>query len=278
MALSHILPLRDFFLFSTLPKSTELVSRFRHLVRKLWNTHAFKAQYSPHELVQEVSKSSKKRFDMTKRSDPVQFLTWFLNGVDAGLRSGDNGIVKELFEGAVVVESQQILGMSADFDEAREITSKSMPFLVLSLDLPPIPLFQDSNESNIIPQVGLSTLFTKYGGVKTQEDVEGVLKRYKITKMPKYLVVYFKRFVKVKKGVEYNPTIVNFNETQRFGDDVYRLVANVCAVEGGEGYVVYLRRQGDGEGWVEVRDLYVHDANWEIICLKNSYIQFWERV
>jgi U4/U6.U5 tri-snRNP-associated protein 2 len=115
MALSHIIPLRDFFLFETQSKPTELVARFRHLVRKIWNTCAFKAQVSPHELVQQVSKDSKKRFDLAKQSDPVQFLTWFMNG----LRSGGLGIVNELFEGGVRVESQQILGMNASFDEGR---------------------------------------------------------------------------------------------------------------------------------------------------------------
>ena len=39
------------------------------------------------------------------------------------------------------------------------------PFMVLSLDLPAPPLFQDEMEANIIPQVPLNTLLAKYNGI-----------------------------------------------------------------------------------------------------------------
>lgn len=42
------------------------------------------------------------------------------------------------------------------------------PFLFLALDLPRPPLFQDSVEKNIIPQVSLSTVLAKYDGATTQ--------------------------------------------------------------------------------------------------------------
>lgn len=42
------------------------------------------------------------------------------------------------------------------------------PFLFLALDLPRPPLFQDSVEKNIIPQVALSTILAKYDGSTTQ--------------------------------------------------------------------------------------------------------------
>ena len=37
--------------------------------------------------------------------------------------------------------------------------------MVLSLDLPAPPLFQDEMEANIIPQVPLNTLLAKYNGI-----------------------------------------------------------------------------------------------------------------
>lgn len=39
------------------------------------------------------------------------------------------------------------------FDRLREIKAVRVPFMFLSLDLPPPPLFQDESEKNIIPQV-----------------------------------------------------------------------------------------------------------------------------
>ena len=64
-----------------------------------------------------------------------------------------------------------------------------VPFLFLALDLPPMPLFTDEFERDVIPQVPLGTLLTKYDG-KTIHDVNNQLKTYRITEMPPYLVLY----------------------------------------------------------------------------------------
>ena len=62
-----------------------------------------------------------------------------------------------------------------------------MPFLFLALDLPPVPLFTDEFERDVIPQVPLGTLLAKYDG-KTVQDVNNELRTYRITSMPPYLV------------------------------------------------------------------------------------------
>lgn len=92
-----------------------------------------------------------------------------------------------------------------------EIKSTKTPFLFLALDLPPPPLFQDAVETNIIPQVPISTVLAKYDGSTTREDTQaGVLKRSKITRLPPFLIVYYKRFLSNRFLEEKNPTIVNF--------------------------------------------------------------------
>lgn len=77
---------------------TLLVERFGALVRKMWNPRAFKGQVSPHELLQvcvytekamlatisyvhwqEISNASEKKFKLTQQSDPIEFMSWFLN-------------------------------------------------------------------------------------------------------------------------------------------------------------------------------------------------------
>lgn len=42
------------------------------------------------------------------------------------------------------------------------------PFLFLAVDLPPPPLFQDTVEKNIIPQVSIHSVLAKYDGITTQ--------------------------------------------------------------------------------------------------------------
>lgn len=114
------------------------------------------------------------------------------------------------------------------------------PFLFLALDLPRPPLFQDSVEKNIIPQVALSTILAKYDGSTTQarrfllsvcqpdktaphattltfcfpldssQEFGDQLKRHKLNRLPPYLILHTKRFTKNNFVEEKNPTIVNF--------------------------------------------------------------------
>jgi len=90
----------------------------------------------------------------------------------------------------------------------------------------------------------LSALFKKYDGntfteeiVKGKDGVDKVLKKkYKITKLPAYLVLHMKRFSKNAFFTEKNPTIVNFpikqmDLTEHVHDTnkkyIYDLVGNV---------------------------------------------------
>lgn len=96
--------------------------------------------------------------------------------------------------------------------EYQETVTES-PFLYLTCDLPPPPLFIDEFRENIIPQVNLYQLLTKFNGVtekeyKTYKD--NFMKRFEITQLPPYLILYIKRFTKNTFFVEKNPTIVNF--------------------------------------------------------------------
>ena len=49
-----------------------------------------------------------------------------------------------------------------------DIKTRVLPFLQLSVGLPPPPLFQDSVEKNIIPQVSLASVLAKYNGETAQ--------------------------------------------------------------------------------------------------------------
>ncbi|KAI8145332.1 hypothetical protein BJV82DRAFT_511604 [Fennellomyces sp. T-0311] len=220
-AMIHIPPLRDYFIlqdFESQGKS-QLVTRFGALVRKMWNPQAFKGQVSPHELLQEISSASQKRFRLTEQSNAIDFLSWFLNTLHkdlGGTRKRNSSVIYRIFQGEVQVESQDV-GPNIPseekeitlFDEDREIAKNNVPFLFLALDLPPAPLYQDEAEKDIIPQVPLTTILSKYDGIKIQETANKK-NRYHITRLPEYLIFHIKRFNKNNWTLEKNPTIVNF--------------------------------------------------------------------
>jgi U4/U6.U5 tri-snRNP-associated protein 2 len=98
-ALSHVEPMRKHVLL-THTYATELgknacmhvlihlANRFGLLVRKMWSPRAFKCHVSPHELVQEVSNASARKFNASHQADTSDFLLWFLNALHSGFGGG----------------------------------------------------------------------------------------------------------------------------------------------------------------------------------------------
>ncbi|CAG8498076.1 8594_t:CDS:10 [Paraglomus brasilianum] len=303
-ALAHIPPLRDYFILQNFENKSQLVQRFSILVRKIWNPKAFKGQVSPHELLQEISNASNKRFKLSEQSDPLEFLSWFLNALHkdlGGTRKEESSIIYKIFQGEVKVEKQSVIVKEdADekdrltFDLDREIATTSSPFLFLTLDLPPPPLFQDEIEKNIIPQVPLTAILSKYDGHTSQESA-GMLRRFQLTRLPNYIIFHIKRFTKNNWSSEKNPTIVNFpiknidmreylltenSDTSQKLSTHFDLIANISH-EGKPGkgngiYKVHVQNRGK-EQWYQIQDLIVEEINAQMIFLSESYIQIWER-
>lgn len=312
-ALSHVPPLRNFFLLEDFASSrSELVKRTSILFRKIWNPRAFKSHVSPHELLQEISLRSNKRYTLTAQSDPVEFLSWFLNNLHLGLGGSKtkpgSSMVQRVFQGKLKVESQAItakadVGDRLRFEEAAEVKVDVSRFLLLTLDLPPAPLFQDEQERNIIPQVPLTTILSKYDGHSAQEHLAH-RRRYRLMHpLPPYLVMHVKRFSQNKFVSERNPTIVTFDSRDLDvspyvepdpaahpvgGPIYYDLVANVVheavrlredVADTGEErktWKVQLLDKARGE-WVVCQDLFVDKIQKELLCMGESYLQIWEK-
>ncbi|KAK3044973.1 hypothetical protein LTS18_014900, partial [Coniosporium uncinatum] len=205
-ALAHVPPLRNYFMLENLSSRPQLAQRFSTLTRKIWNPRAFKAHVSPHELIQEVALRSNKRFQLTEQSDPVEFLSWFLNNLHLALGGSKTkpgtSIVQKVFQGALKIESQLITARADAGDRLRfedaDVKTDIMRYLFLTLDLPPAPLFQDERDQNIIPQVPLSTILSKYDGRQAQEHLN-YRRRYRLLHpLPPYLLFHIKRFSKNK--------------------------------------------------------------------------------
>lgn len=222
--LAHVHPIRNFFLLHEFPTpgTPELVLRFSTLVRKLWNPKAFRSHVSPHELLQEIALRSSKRFTLTQQSDPVDFLSWFLNNLHISLggskkpSSTPTSVVQAAFQGQLRIESQAITAHSDTqnarlvFTESGDIKSQVTPFQILTLDLPPTPLFQSANRESIIPQVPLTTLLNKYNGREASEKMAHRVRHRLLHPLPPYLFFHIKRFSKNRFVSERNPTIVTF--------------------------------------------------------------------
>ncbi|CAE6359891.1 unnamed protein product [Rhizoctonia solani] len=324
-ALLHVGPVRDFLLamdgsaqptpkpkpsaISAKPakQPSELVRRFAGLAKKVWNPRLFKSQVSPHEFLQEVARVSAGKFKITEQGDPVEFLGWLLNRIHAdlgGTKKRGSSIIYSTFQGEVRLETQQVIvkgdaasGVKPHFDIDREIKQATTPFLLLALDLPPPPLFQDAVEKNIIPQVSLASLLAKYDG-KTTQEFAGQLKRFRCTKLPPYIILHFKRFTKNNFVEERNPTIVNFpidgvdfsqvleRSPESAGTPIiYDLVANVTQ-ESAAGtthdkestvWKIHLRAgRGEREQWFQIQDMIVEDTRKEMIFLGETVVQIWE--
>lgn len=309
-ALSHVPPLRNYFMLEDFSAKPELAKRLSILIRKIWNPRAFKSHVSPHELLQEVSLKSNKKFALTQQADPVDFLSWFLNNLHLALggsktRPGSS-IIQQIFQGKLKVESQAITakadaGDRLRFEEATDVKVDVTRFMLLTLDLPAAPLFQDELERNIIPQVPLTSILSKYDGRKAQEHLNH-RRRYRLVHpLPPFLLFHIKRFSQNKFVSERNPTIVTFDARNLDmapytepnpalappGEPIwYDLVANVVheavrgredAVEGEEEkrtWKVQLRRKED---WVQIQDLFVEEARRELLYLGESYLQIWEK-
>jgi len=220
--LAHVAPIRNFFLLHAFePTSPQLPIRFSTLVRKIWNPKAFRNHVSPHELLQEIALRSSKRFTLTNQSDPVEFLSWFLNNLHLTLGGSKtkpfSSIIQKTFQGKLRMESQAITARSDTtgdrlrFEESSTITTNVTPYLILTLDLPPTPLFRDAIEAkNIIPQVPLITLLQKYSGLHASEKQAHRIRHRLLHPLPPYLLFHIKRFSVNKFVSERNPTIVTF--------------------------------------------------------------------
>ncbi|KDR85630.1 hypothetical protein GALMADRAFT_234621 [Galerina marginata CBS 339.88] len=308
-SLLHVPSLRDHLLLSNFRgKEPELLKRFAGLAKKLWNPRLFKSQVSPHEFLQEVNRASAGKFRLEQQGDPVEFLGWLLNRLHkdfGGTKKKDSSVIFKAFQGELRVETQQVLvrpdsgpNEKPKFDIDRDLKTSVSPFMFLAVDLPPPPLFQDSVEKNIIPQVSIHSILAKYDGRTTQESA-GQLRRYKCQRLPPYIILHFKRFTKNAFVEEKNPTIVNFPlrglDFKEYVDappsntsSLYDLIANVTheSVAGTtrdkentiwKAHIRAAGGGGDNEKWFMIQDLIVEETRKEMIFLGETILQIWER-
>jgi U4/U6.U5 tri-snRNP-associated protein 2 len=311
---------------------TLLVQRFGEFVRKCWNARSFKAHVSPHDVLQAISLASGKRFRIGQFTDPAEFLPWLLNELHkdlGGSRRANSSIVFQCFQGQAIVHTDKPLvvgaaaaaatASSAGADTADdpaaqfERTSAVTPFVLLTLEVPPPPLFKDELQGNVIPQVPIFQLLDKFNGTTVKKFLNGERRRYELLKLPPYLLVHLNRFTKNSFFTEKNPTIVNFPirnldlldyihaplrarivaereraarneppldaEARAFGATRYDLVANLRH-EGSKPnqgtFRVHVQHKAS-ERWFDVQDLVVDETIPQLIAVSEAYVLLFER-
>lgn len=218
---------------------SDLALLYGELLAKIWNPRSFKGHVSPHELLQSVTSHSSKQFEIGKFADALHVLNFLLRELHRELGGTEFNpkkpnvkpkptIVTKTFQGEYRVTTE-IVGESVDDSSSMEtddsaakpatappkITVETRPFRYLSLALPAAPLFQDSTDKAIIPQVPLFDLLKRFDGSTVEVDIDPDTKRerrrtYTITQLPSYLIIHYQRFANNTFFAEKNPTLVNF--------------------------------------------------------------------
>ncbi|KJP88204.1 hypothetical protein AK88_02151 [Plasmodium fragile] len=189
-------------------------------------------------------------------------------------------------------EDDTHLADGEELNGKKNYVTQKIPFRTLSLKLPNPPIFKSTTESNIIPQVSIFELLTKFDG-----ETESFLNEKSepstliISKLPKYLVFTIKRFSKNNFFVEKNGTIVNFviknldmkdyvHEDYLDKNPVtkYNLIANIFhsgSVSSGT-YKIHVLNQASNE-WYEMEDLHVITVLPQLVLLPESCVQLYQR-
>ncbi|THG20931.1 hypothetical protein TEA_024635 [Camellia sinensis var. sinensis] len=156
-----------------------------------------------------------------------------------------------------------------------------------------VPHMRDDWQSEI--PVPLFNILKKFDGESVTEVVRPRIARmrYRVTRLPQYLILHMRRFTKNNFFVEKNPTLVNFpvknlelkdyiplptpkeNEKLR---SKYDLIANIVHDgKPGEGsYRVFVQRKSE-ELWYEMQDLHVSETLPQMVALSEAYMQIYEQ-
>jgi len=303
-ALFRVAPIRDFFLErkNYADVSTPLLERFGELVRKTNNDRAFRGHVSPHDFMQSVMAKSGNKFSIETQGDPVQFFSWLLNALHKDLTGGNPkqaSVVSDALQGEIEVTT--LAGTGSARKSATDVVQR-VPYLMLTLDLPPAPLFKDAMEKIVIPQIPIGNLLTKFDGVTVQDDVRLGRRKMRLLSLPRFLAVSVKRFVKNQFFMEKNPTIVNFpakglEMQSAAGTATYDLIANIMHEHdvgegvggsggGGSGgggkemregtFKAHIHRKNE-DCWYEVQDLMLTDVIPQVVVLSETTLLLYER-
>ncbi|ORM41688.1 U4/U6.U5 tri-snRNP-associated protein 2 [Babesia sp. Xinjiang] len=241
-----------------------VITTLVELIRKIYNTKNFKGIVSPHEFLQAVGVASKGVYKIGVQNDPVTLLSWIINRVHCRLKNKrtEESVISKALGGQLKVSTLDGQTWKESF----------LPFKILTLDVPSAPIFKDAQEKNVIPQVSIFQLLQKYNGQSEHTSEKGNICRYRLWKLPEYLLINIKRFTRNNFFLEKNPTIVSFPmKNLEMGtyvdenspdinnlDTRYDLLCSVChqGSPASGSYKIHVLHAPSGD-WYEMEDLRV---------------------
>ncbi|GJD12483.1 U4/U6.U5 tri-snRNP-associated protein 2 [Galdieria sulphuraria] len=139
-----------------------------------------------------------------------------------------------------------------------------------------MPLFKDSLERNMIPQVSLSSLLSRFVQQELHHDVQtGHFYRYRLRRLPYCLILVMKRFAKSNFVWEKNISIVHFPIRDL---DMTEYLSMSCPGIESNGVVYDLTAVViHDDSWFEIQDLQVKEAIPQLVSLSEAYILFYEK-
>ena len=149
----------------------------------------------------EITTRTQKSITSSNRDNNLQ------DGEDDRLGSDDEGDEKKK-------EKETNNGDAMHFTTEENTTTSH--FLQLTLDIPEKPLFKDDDGGLVIPQEPLVSVLKKFDGISFIDVLNQNTKaspksrRYRLKKLPNYLLLHLTRFKRNEFTNEKNPTIVAF--------------------------------------------------------------------
>mmetsp|Transcript_14786 Transcript_14786/g.37727 ORF Transcript_14786/g.37727 Transcript_14786/m.37727 type:complete len:227 (+) Transcript_14786:806-1486(+) len=202
-----------------------------------------------------------------------------------------SNVIADTFMGKIKIRSEKALedSVQANGDAVPIKEVSPSPFLLLSLDLPPKPLFKNTSERNTLQQFALHTLLAKFNGSTQSHIVKtGELRSYTIEKLPKYLVLHVKRFNKNNFFLEKNPAVVHFptnldmseyvSPDKRNSNPSYYKLVGAVTHEGAvkEGFYKAGVFHRAANQWFEIQDLVVKDTFPQLLTLAEAHLMVYE--
>ncbi|CCE66204.1 hypothetical protein TPHA_0P00460 [Tetrapisispora phaffii CBS 4417] len=223
MMLTHMDDIRDYFLLDkNLTNDTPFETKLRLLMKRIWSPKLFKSHVAMNELLSFILIDPS--FSNRNINDPRLLLLSLINS-NINISKPLKDIIDTNIRGQVLVTSEKSVANSKE----SKIKKTIMPFSLLSLDLPDVPVFKDGMDTNALPQIKLSEMLMKFNGITEHIQSKELKKKFKLESLPRYLILHFNRFdSKTNTPVkDRNQTLVEFPTLMELKKTKYRLISNL---------------------------------------------------
>ena len=196
------------FIYRKESKRSLLRDSLSELYRKVWNPNNYNGRVSPRNFIQSLETVTSGQFAVGKWDDPQVFLHSLLALLNAAERKARNSkenkngkktVIEETFQGEmqIITRTHNVVDLETEERTLIDERTSRVPFFTLPVELPKAVLSKSEGQRNAIPQEHLQVLLEKYNGIRERTKGLGGNKAesstYKIIKLPKYVVVFYKR-------------------------------------------------------------------------------------